>query len=74
MQGPLLFSKLGEIATMQPQTVTAAQTEAIQLPNVQLSVEYSITAGDLLVSVLLTALIAVVVASWIYQVIFKRGG
>lgn len=53
---------------------SAVRTEIVQLPNAQLTVEYKVTAGELLIAVLLTALIAVVTASWFYRAIFRKGG
>lgn len=48
-------------------------TDTVYLPSVDLTIQYSITAGDLLLSVLLAALIAVISIKWFYQVIFRRG-
>jgi len=50
------------------------QTETVYMPRgSELTVQWSITAGDLLVASLLTALIAVIVAQWIAHTIFKGG-
>lgn len=48
------------------------QTDIVQLTSAEMTIEYSMTAGDILLASLLAFLIAVIVAKWFYDAIFNR--